>query len=169
MQELKSIKNESILKDELQLSKDKINKLLKVEASLEIYKSRLAEIPELKAKLAQALQTNLDFENLSGDQMFIKEQNEKLQATLKYYKEEVSKINDASTKKDISIARLENDIRDEKRQIFQKDETIKALNTNIEELTAELTRSGGTSAKRGADESQGDDNQILLLENKTLK
>ena len=33
--------------------------------------------------------------------MFIKEQNEKLQATLKYYKEELSKVNDASTKKDI--------------------------------------------------------------------
>jgi len=53
--ELKSIKIENILKDELQLVKDKNNKLLKVEASLEIYKSRLAEIPDLKAKLTQAL------------------------------------------------------------------------------------------------------------------
>jgi len=76
--ELKSIKIENILKDELQLVKDKNNKLLKVEASLEIYKSRLAEIPDLKAKLTQALQTNLDYENISGDQMFIKEQNENL-------------------------------------------------------------------------------------------
>ena len=66
-QELKSIKNESVLRDELQLVKDKNNKLLKVEASLEIYKSRLAEIPELKAKLAQSLQINLEYENISGD------------------------------------------------------------------------------------------------------
>ena len=50
-QEMKSIKNESVLRDELELVKDKNNKLLKVEATLEIYKSRLAEIPELKAKL----------------------------------------------------------------------------------------------------------------------
>lgn len=166
--ELKSIKIENILKDELQLVKDKNNKLLKVEASLEIYKSRLAEIPDLKAKLTQALQTNLDYENISGDQMFIKEQNENLQKTMKFYKEELSKVNDAGTKKDIQVARLENDVRDVKRQKGQQDETIKALSKNIEELTAELARSGG--AKKGSGEELGsDDMQILLLENKTMK
>lgn len=100
-QEMKSIKNESVLRDELELVKDKNNKLLKVEATLEIYKSRLAAIPELKAKLAQALRTNLEFESLQGDQMLMKEENERLQSCLKYCKEEQTKVNDASTKKDI--------------------------------------------------------------------
>jgi hypothetical protein len=43
--EIKQIENENLLKDELELVKDKNNKLLKVEATLEIYKSRLNEIP----------------------------------------------------------------------------------------------------------------------------
>ena len=37
--------NTNVLRDELELVKDKNNKLLKVEATLEIYKSRLNEIP----------------------------------------------------------------------------------------------------------------------------
>ena len=62
--EIKRMENENLLRDELELVKDKNNKLLKVEATLEIYKSRLNEIPQLKAKLTQALRTNLEFENL---------------------------------------------------------------------------------------------------------
>ena len=61
------IENTNVLRDELELVKDKNNKLLKVEATLEIYKSRLNEIPLLKNKLTEALRTNLEFENLKGD------------------------------------------------------------------------------------------------------
>lgn len=43
--------NENVLRDELELLKDKNNKLIQNEAMLEIYKSRLSEIPELKNKL----------------------------------------------------------------------------------------------------------------------
>mgnify|MGYP000999473957 CR=1 FL=1 len=44
--------------------------------------------------------------------MAMKEENERLQSCLKFRKEEQTKVNDASTKKDIQIARLENDLRD---------------------------------------------------------
>jgi hypothetical protein len=43
--EIKMLENTNVLRDELELVKDKNNKLLKVEATLEIYKSRLNEIP----------------------------------------------------------------------------------------------------------------------------
>jgi len=65
---VQSLENENILRDELNLVKDKNNKLLKVEATLEVYKNKLKEIPELKSKLTQALRTNLEYENLKGEQ-----------------------------------------------------------------------------------------------------
>lgn len=43
--EIKQMQDENVLRDELELVKDKNNKLLKVEATLEIYKARLNEIP----------------------------------------------------------------------------------------------------------------------------
>jgi 2C-methyl-D-erythritol 2,4-cyclodiphosphate synthase len=66
--EINSMQNENILRDELDLVKDKNNKLLKLEATLEVYKNKLKEIPELKAKLTQALRANLEYENLKGEQ-----------------------------------------------------------------------------------------------------
>ena len=86
--EIKMLENTNVLRDELELVKDKNNKLLKVEATLEIYKSRLNEIPQLKAKLTEALRTNLEFENLQGDSKYLQEQSEKLQECVSYYKEE---------------------------------------------------------------------------------
>ena len=56
------------MRDELNLVKDKNNKLLKVEATLEVYKNKLKEIPDLKSKLTHALRTNLEYENLKGEQ-----------------------------------------------------------------------------------------------------
>ena len=46
--------NENILRDELDIVKDRCNKLLQLEATVEVYKNRLKEIPELKSKLLQA-------------------------------------------------------------------------------------------------------------------
>jgi hypothetical protein len=46
--ENRTIKNENILKDELDLVKEKINKMNQLESTLEVYKDRLKEIPELK-------------------------------------------------------------------------------------------------------------------------
>jgi hypothetical protein len=40
-----------VLRDEIDLLKDKNNKHLQNEAALEIYKNKLKEIPELKNKL----------------------------------------------------------------------------------------------------------------------
>ena len=47
--------NENVLRDELDLLKDKNSKLLQAQATLEVYKERLKEIPDLKVKLSQAL------------------------------------------------------------------------------------------------------------------
>lgn len=76
--EINSMQNENILRDELDLVKDKNNKLLKLEATLEVYKNKLKEIPELKSKLTQALRTNLEYENLKGEQKIEQDQIEKL-------------------------------------------------------------------------------------------
>ena len=64
--EIQSMKNENSLRDELELIKDKNNQLIQNEAMIEIYKSRLKEIPELKGKLRQALQANQDLEEMKG-------------------------------------------------------------------------------------------------------
>ena len=66
--EINAMQNENVLRDELDLVKDKNNKLLKLEATLEVYKNKLKEIPELKSKLTQALRANLEYENLKGEQ-----------------------------------------------------------------------------------------------------
>ena len=46
-----SIKNENVLRDEIDMLKDKNNNHLQNEATLEIYKNKLKEIPQLKNKL----------------------------------------------------------------------------------------------------------------------
>lgn len=84
--EIASMQNEERLRDELELVKDKNNKHLQKEAMLDIYKSRLKEIPELKAKLRQALQTNMEYEDMKG-QNEDQEQIEKLQDCIKILKE----------------------------------------------------------------------------------
>ena len=84
--EIVSMNNENVLRDELELLKDKNNKLLQNEAMLEIYKSRLKEIPELKGKLRQALQTNQEYEESKGSETKDQEQIEKLQDCIKILK-----------------------------------------------------------------------------------
>lgn len=50
--EIKAMESENLLRDEIDLLKDKNSKLLQVEATNEVYKERLKEIPELKVKLS---------------------------------------------------------------------------------------------------------------------
>ena len=47
--------NENILRDEIDLLKDKNSKLLQTQGTLEVYKERLKDLPDLKAKLSLAI------------------------------------------------------------------------------------------------------------------
>ena len=50
--EIKAMESENLLRDEVDILKDKNSKLMQVECTLEVYKQRLKEIPELKVKLS---------------------------------------------------------------------------------------------------------------------
>lgn len=76
--EINAMNNENILRDELDLLKDKNSKLLQAQATLEVYKERLKEIPELKVKLSQALKQNLQFENQKNEQLRLETEKSEL-------------------------------------------------------------------------------------------
>ena len=78
--------NENLLRDELDIVKDRCNKLLQLEATVEVYKNRLKEIPELKAKLLQAQKANEEYEEMHGDGSVDAEEIVKLQDCVKYLK-----------------------------------------------------------------------------------
>ena len=169
--EINSMQNENILRDELDLVKDKNNKLLKLEATLEVYKNKLKEIPELKAKLTQALRANLEYENLKGEQKIEQDAVEKLQECIKFLKEQLAELRDADTQKEIHIARLESELRESKRQQTQLNEQNEVLQTQIDELKDELNSK--TAMKRrssiqmaGADDAgtaEGQASEMQLL------
>ena len=58
----------------------------------------------------------------------------KLQECVKYLKSEVGDAKQESSNKDLTIAHLENDMRTIQREKTQLDETVKALNQNVQEL-----------------------------------
>ena len=53
--EIEHIQEQNLFKDELELMRDKNNKLMQAESTLEVFRERLQELPQLKAKLKQAL------------------------------------------------------------------------------------------------------------------
>ena len=53
--EIEHIQEQNLIKDELELMRDKNNKLMQAESTLEVFRERLQELPQLKAKLKQAL------------------------------------------------------------------------------------------------------------------
>ena len=53
--EINAMNNENILRDEIDLLKDKNSKLLQTQGTLEVYKERLKDLPDLKAKLSLAI------------------------------------------------------------------------------------------------------------------
>lgn len=145
--EIKALENENELRDELDLLKDKNNKLLQVEATLDVYKNRLKEIPELKAKLSMALKTNIEYENYKNEQTKAESEKEELQECIAYLKEQITQLKDQESEKDIYVARMENETKEAKRQRAQMEENMQALNQNMEELRTELAR-GGSKKKR---------------------
>ena len=101
--EIKALENENELRDELDLLKDKNNKLLQVEATLDVYKNRLKEIPELKAKLSMALKTNIEYENYKNEQTKAESEKEELQECIAYLKEQIMQLKNAWAEKEMRL------------------------------------------------------------------
>ena len=69
----------------------------------------------------------------------------KLQDCIKILKQQITSLRDSEGQKEIQIVRLENELKDGQRQKNQLDNTIKALNANIQEMKTEL---GKTNPKK---------------------
>ena len=55
--------------------KERNQKLSLMESKLEVYQTKLKEIPELKNKLTQLMKQNIEFEDIQGEQKMEFEQN----------------------------------------------------------------------------------------------
>ena len=92
--EINAMNNENVLRDEIDLLKDKNSKLMQAQSTLEVYKERLKEIPELKVKLSQALKSNLQFENQKNEHLRLETENQDLQEQVNILKERITELED---------------------------------------------------------------------------
>ena len=54
-----ALEEQKLLREEIDTLRDRVNRLVQVEAKAEVYAAKLKDIPELKAKLKEALEINL--------------------------------------------------------------------------------------------------------------
>ena len=132
--EINAMNNENVLRDEIDLLKDKNSKLMQAQSTLEVYKERLKEIPELKVKLSQALKSNLQFENQKNEHLRLETENQDLQEQVNILKERITELEDQTNEQELHVAKIENEANQALKQRDQMQLNMDEFNKNIKNL-----------------------------------